>query len=345
MSLHAFDAEKVPDWPMFGRRAADKVGGRPRVREYLSALMGSFCGPHIPPATEAVDRDALPAHVFDVLVKREFCYLSKARVAGYRPNILQLIGAATQQGAPIDFYYDIGGGYHASLRPGVEDVSFTLGLAEMFMLRQIRKFASRIAAFYPPGVRFHMVVDNLCAHLINDIAVEHTLSYCRALRELIRQTHMEGLVELLVESEHCSIDDFERIRAAHRIATRQEEITLQQHRNVERFLGRLCDGSEALARCIRYREVTAVSGSMLEPLIRGVHMTQRATGTTICFRPYPGGDSRIQSGEVGLRTTSGPQLGPVLLTSTNVTDYLCYRDRPIDVLPPVLPHVTYAVPL
>ncbi|HKE95979.1 MAG TPA: hypothetical protein VKB34_16850 [Povalibacter sp.] len=330
---------------MFGRRAADNIGGRPRVREYLSALMASFSSPYAPAKAElAADAD-LPERVFDVLTNREFCYLSKTRVAAYRGDILRLVANATTQGTPIDFYYDIGGGYHATLRPGVEDVSFTVGIAEIFMLRQIRRFANRIAAFYPAGVRFHLVIDNLCAHLINDIPVERTLSYCGALRELIRQTSMHEIVDLLVESEHTSVPDFERVRATLGADAAGIEVTLQQHRNVERFLGRLCGEEEALARCVRYREVTTASERLLEPFIRGVHMTQRATPGTLCFRPFPGGDSRIQSGEVGLRSASGPQLGPILLTSANVGEYMCYRDRPADVLPGVVPHVTYAVPL
>lgn len=330
---------------MFGRRAADNIGGRPRVREYLSALMASFSSSHALPKQEGGDGVPLPQRVFDVLTHREFCYLSKSRVAAYRDDILRLVANATQQGAPIDFYYDIGGGYHATLRPGVEDVAFTVGIAEIFMLRQIRRFANRIAAFYPAGVRFHLVIDNLCAHLINDIPVEHTLAYCRALRELIAQTGMQEVVDLLVESEHSNVADFERIRAASRGDTAVIEVTMQQHRNVERFLGRLCGEDEALRRCIQYREVTTASERLFEPLIHGVHMTQRATSGTICFRPFPGGDSRIQSGEVGLRSGSGPQLGPILLTSANVAEYLCYRDRQVDVLPGVVPHVTYAVPL
>jgi hypothetical protein len=329
---------------MFGRRAADNIGGRPRVREYLSALMGSFASQHAPLA-DNVDSGLLPQRVFDVLTHREFCYLSKTRVASYRADILRLVANATQRGVPVDFYYDIGGGYHATLRPGVEDVSFSVGLAEIFLLRQVHRFANRVAAFYPAGVRFHLVIDNLCAHLINDIPIERTLSYCQALRDLIEHTGMQGVVDLLVESEHSSVADFAAMRAANQVDPQGLEVTLQQHRNVERFLGRLCGEDEALARCIQYREVTTASERLLEPLIRGVHMTQRASASTICFRPFPGGDSRIQSGEVGLRSGSGPQLGPILLTSANVAEYLCYRDRPIDVLPGVVPHVTYAVPL
>jgi hypothetical protein len=135
------------------------------------------------------------------------------------------------------------------------------------------------------------------------------------------------------------------VRREQRIDQEQAEITMQQHRNVERFLGRLCDEAEALDRCIRYREVCAASEHLLTPLINGVHMTQRATATTLCFRPFPGGDSRIQSGEVALRSGSGPQLGPILLTSANVDEYLCYRDKPMHVLPSLVDHVTYAVPL
>ncbi len=328
-----------------GRRAADKVGGRPRVREYLVALTASFFGPRPVQAAECVPVDQLPDRLFDVLVRREFCYLSKRRVAPYYADFLRWVRPAVAQAAPIEFYYDIGGGYHASLRPSSEPVSFDVGLAEIFLLRQIRKFAMRAGAIYAPGVRFHLVVDNLCAHLINDIPVERTLGYCRALRELVEATAMADCVDLLVESEHVDAGDFERIRLQDRIHEEQTQVTLAQHRNVERFLGRPCEESEALQRCIRYREVCAASEALLAPLIKGFHLTQRATASTMCFRAYPGGDSRIQSGEVALRSDAGWQLGPILLTSANVEEYLCYRDRPMEVLPKVVNHVTYAIPI
>jgi len=125
-------------------------------------------------------------------------------VATYREPVLELLAASVRRREPLGFYYDIGGGYHASIRPGSEAVSFDVGLAELFVLSQAAKFAARVSRLYPVGVRFTLVVDNLCALLVNDIPVARTLGYCAALRELIRSVGLNPLIDVLVESEHFS---------------------------------------------------------------------------------------------------------------------------------------------
>jgi hypothetical protein len=90
---------------------------------------------------------------------------------------------AVRRNDPIRFFYDIGGGYHATTRPGEEDLLFDVGLAELLVLSQVADFASRIAEIYHAGVRFSLVIDNLCANLVNDIPLAKTLQYCAALRE------------------------------------------------------------------------------------------------------------------------------------------------------------------
>jgi len=95
-------------------------------------------------------------------------------------------------------------------------------------------------------------------------------------------------------------------------------------------------------RTRRYAEVIDASDGLLAPLIPGVHMTQRATNATICFRPFPGGDSRIQCGEVAMTTNSKLRLYPMLLTSANVASYAYRRYRFPGLVPAVIRHVTYA---
>jgi len=287
-----------------------------------------------------VDLATVPERVFDVLTGRDFCYLSKARVATYREPVLELLAASVRRREPLGFYYDIGGGYHASIRPGSEAVSFDVGLAELFVLSQAAEFAARVSRLYPVGVRFTLVVDNLCALLVNDIPVARTLGYCAALRELIRSVGLNPLIDVLVESEHFSAADLEGARAA--TWSGQIALTRKQHENVARFLGRLCDEREAQDRTRRYTEVLDASDRLLAPLILGVHMTQRATNATICFRPFPGGDSRIQCGEVAMTMNSKPKLYPMLLTSGNVADHAYRRYRFPGLIPAVIPHVTYA---
>jgi hypothetical protein len=170
--------------------------------------------------------------------------------------------------------------------------------------------------------------------------VESTLGYCGLLRHLIREMGVGDIVGLLVESETVAIEDLHSA-CGRRNGHRPEQLTPEQHENVERFLGRSCDAEEALARSARYADVTSASERMLARHIDGVHMTQRASPSTLCFRPFPGGDSRIQSGEVALRNGDGHALRPILLTSRNLPAHVCLRDPLTGVLPKVIPHVTY----
>ena len=309
---------------------------------YLERLMSGFLGPTASDA-EAVVLETVPERVFDVLTSRDFCYLSKARVAAYRQSVLALLAASVRRREPLRFYYDIGGGYHASIQPGVEAVAFEVGLAELFVLRQAAEFAAKVSRLYPGGVRFTLVIDNLCALLVNDIPTARTLGYCEALREMVRNVGLDDLIDVLVESEHFSTADFDRARTA----TRPGPIALtrKQHENVARFLGRPCDEREALDRTQRYSEIVGASEHLLTPLILGVHMTQRATKDTICFRPFPGGDSRIQCGEVAMTRNSKLKLCPMLLTSGNVGHHVYHRYCFPGLVPAVIPHVTYAVRL
>jgi hypothetical protein len=311
------------------------------LRTYLETLMA---GLRFPSTTEhqGLDAEKVPQKVFDVLTNRDFCYLSRSRVVRYQEGVLSAANRALRQAEPIRFYYDLGGGYHASTQPGDEDVSFDVGLAELFVLSQISSFAARVRGFYPAGVKFSLVIDNMCALLINDIPLVKTLGYCTRLRALIQELDLGSVLDVLVESEHISVADFERTRAVTLGQNGSMTLSRKQHDNVERFLGRPCDDAEAFGRTVKYLEVIDASERLLEPLIHGVHMTQRATDSTICFRPFPGGDSRIQCGEVVLTRNSKQKVYPVLLTSSNRGQYVCRRYRFSVLLSSLIPHVTYA---
>jgi len=312
-----------------------------QIRAYLSSLVQSLNSPPTK-EVEKVDCEGVAEKVFAALTGREFCYLSKTSVSPYKENILALIRKALQQGEPIHFYFDIGGGYHASIQPGESALCFEVGLAELFVLSQISKFAKRIREFYPLGVRFSLVIDNMCAFLINDIPLAKTLQYCTRLRRMIRSSRMNALVDVLVESEYFSVEDFAHLRTEILEKTPLALLTRKQHKNVERFLGRRCSQEEAFERTIRYKEVSEASERLLARLIKDVRMTQRATDTTICFRPFPGGDSRIQCGEVALTRNEKGNLRPILLTSSNFHEYACRRYWFPRILLGEISSVTYA---
>lgn len=280
--------------------------------------------------------------VFEILTSRPFCYLSKIRSSRYAEQCIHSLNQAIGRDKPLPFYYDIGGGYHASIRPGQDELSYDVGLAELLIIFQIVSFISLIENIYPPGAKFNLVIDNVCAWLVNDISIEKTLFYCQSYRSLIDRLNLSKHVTLLVESEHFSPIDYSALDKRESDFSLNERLTLQDLGNVSRFLGRPCDSVEASERFSRYKRMSLSSERLLNTLIHGVHMTQRATDTTPCFRSFPGGDSRIQCGDVGITLNALGRLHPVLLTSTNIDHYLCYNINFPLLSSLALKHVTYA---
>jgi hypothetical protein len=138
------------------------------LRAYLAAVMAALSASP-PTGAAGIAVAEISERVFAVLTGRDFCYLSKIQVAPYRESVLALIRGMVRAAEPIRFYYDLGAGYHATTHPGEEELCFDVGLAELLALRQVRSFSARVRTFYPPGVTFFLVIDNMAALLINDI--------------------------------------------------------------------------------------------------------------------------------------------------------------------------------
>jgi len=319
-------------------RTLEYVQERPQhlseIEAYLTQLMSQF---NTSNPNDTMSVGGTPDHVFEVLSGRKFSYLGRTKSAMYRQSIVDIAGHAMREQQPIPFFYDIGGGYHAIPQRGAA-LSFDVGLAELLILHQAVLFSNEIRSLYAPGLRFSLVVDNLCALVCNDIPLEKTTEYCRQLRVLIDDLGLASYIDVIVESEHTSLTDFVRAMAERSASPCSAELTLQQYNNVERFLGRRCGGDEAAERALHYKQIIEVSEHFLAPLITGIHLTQRATPSTICFRPFPGGDSRIQCGEVILTRNSKGKLVPALMT--NVKAYNCRRLQFPQVLPSMVPYVT-----
>lgn len=263
----------------------------------------------------------VPERVFEILTRKEFCYLTKSRVAPYKHDALGHISRAIARGAPIPFYLDLGGGYHASLAADGSNLCFEPGLGELLVMQQAARFHARVRELYAPGICFTIVIDNLCALLVNDIPTSKTEAYCAQFRRMVREARTDRWFSLLVESEAFRPEQYPSEGA---IAAEVRPVTELEHGNVERFLGRRCDAGEAAFRRARYAQIGARSEELLGSVIDGVHMTQRASPTTLCFRAFPGSDCRIQAGEVALRETShadGLRLKPFLLTSRNAHEH------------------------
>lgn len=264
---------------------------------------------------------ATALQVFELMTHRDFCYLSKSRVEAYRNDVLSQIGAAIRCDAPILLYLDLGGGYHASIEPEGEELCFKPGLGELLVLLQAVRLSARVRAVYAPGIRFALVIDNLCALQVNDISVSQTEGYCANYRRMIATLELESWVDLLVESENFSPWQYPPMNAG--LIANFTAVTPAEHGNIERFLGRACSADEAAERKARYSHFGACSERFLGSLITGVHLTQRASSTTLCFRAFPGSDCRIQAGQVAMQSIEGGGLKPFLLTSRNAHNWYC----------------------
>ena len=169
---------------------------------YLQDVMSDLRAP-TPPSDMHADAAAVATGVVDLLFSRPFSYLGRSRARVYENGIRDTVVRAVERGAPIPFYFDIGGGYHATIFPGKQDFSFNVGLGELFVLTQIARLRHAAARFYAPNVRFSLVIDNLCALLVNDIPLAKTLAYCTRLRRLIEEQASAGVGNTLSPEERA----------------------------------------------------------------------------------------------------------------------------------------------
>lgn len=313
------------------------------ISRYLLAVLGKCRKPPFPQPASQEQPLALAEKIFTLLTKREFCYLSKKLTKPYKMNVVDALLNNIRKHAPLDFFYDIGPGYHASITPDRRGLSFEVGLAEVFILSQASSFCNQASRLYPPGVTFTLVIDNICALLVNDIPITATRRYCTALRRLIAGLKLDEFITLLVESERFPVSAYESALERLPSAGPPIEASRADVDNVARFLGRQCSTAEAARRMRRYERVTTVSEQFLEGIIEGVHMTQRATPKTIGFRPFPGGDARVQTGEVVLSRNAKGAIYPVLLTSRNCSAFERQYFRSPETLRFAVEQIPYAV--
>ena len=312
------------------------------VEDYLCDVMTSF---HTNSEPSMGDSSDTSEAVFRTLIGHRYNYLSRGRSMEYRDRVMPWINEAVQANEPVRFYYDLGGGYRASLRPGKQPVTFSVGLGEFLALRQIALFCNELRGCYPPQAHFWIVIDNLCAYFTNDIPIEETRGYAKELRRLIAELGLNEYVEVLLESELFSVEEFRHEFMTAYTRPKPSRLTPAEYENVTRFLGRLCEQKEAEARVSRYERASTATECLIAPVIRGVRLTQRATAGTLCFRSFRGGDQRIQSGDLALSYGPDRSLSPVLLTSRNVDRYRCLRVPAPDCIPQSVPTITIARPL
>ena len=313
-----------------------------QLSSYMLAIMSSFTQNILAANPQEIDAKQTAADVFHIITGRNYSHLSRGKAGKYKDAIIRYIEQDVQLGKPATFFYDLGPGYHASLHPGQMDLSFGIGLSELFVLYQISEFSREVSEVYSKGAQFFIIIDNLCALATNDIPTEKTLQYCAELRSLIEETGSQKNIQLLVESELFEETDYPRLELAVN-TTSDQFLSEAEIENVSRFVGRHCGMSEALARINIYDKACEVTENNLTRVVTGVRLTQRATENTLGFRSFPGGDSRVQAGEIAITHNKKGKLGPTFLTSRNIGEYDQYRFELPTGVPDSLQHLTYVI--
>ena len=264
--------------------------------------------------------DSAAAAVFDALVEPGLCATPAAEREALRAATLPRITPAVALGAPVDLYLDLGHGYRCGVQPGREALTFEVGLGEWFLLSQIARLGHGVAALYAPGIRFHLVIDNLFAWQIYRVPVADTERYCAWLRALIAATGLDQLVRVLVESEQATAAQFESALEA----------------ELAREPGHALNPTGQQPR--RYLAAAAASRRLLSSWIDGPRLSLQAQPGALRFRPYPAGDGRIGAGEMCLTPSDG-RFRPTVVTRLNCGRYTRTRMT----APPCLPDLIRSI--
>jgi hypothetical protein len=213
-----------------------------------------------------------------------------------------------------------------------------VGLGEVLLLRQVTQLAARVRQFYPVGIRFSLLIDNLSAFLVEDVAMTSTLAYCRNLRRLVDDLGLSGMTDLIVTSECFSVADF--AEAWPRGAGVPDIAVLTTK---TRPADRVCRGEAEDGECgRRIQAAHHAADRLLAPMIRGVHLSERATTGSLGFRPYPGGEASRERGEIVLTRAGRTALTPMRLTAANHADYQVERHAIAGLVPSAAIEVGYA---
>lgn len=311
-------------------RVALEEGLALQVRSYLTALLRDFDGAG--PAVDAPAARAVAASLDQVLVilaSRRFTHLSRQQSLAHLARMRAPLLADMSAGRPLRFAYDLGPGYHASVRDDFGALCFVPGLGELLALRQIALLDQAVSAVYPPGVDFSLVIDDLCAWASNGVSTDLTANYVQRLQALVAAVGLQHKVHVLAESAVVSTTDYGCAVDRTSLPAWTGAVTAADQENVSRFVGRACSVSEASAYLARYQRAQAVSDALMAKHLPGVRLTQRSTAQCLGFRCFAGSDMRLQTGEVDLLVTeresargAGTEsLRPCLITSRNAAQH------------------------
>lgn len=296
-----------------------------QVHAFLASLLAEFTLPRHLPASVNESPLVVVEHVLSCLGSRRFTHLSRRQAEAFNDRMHPGLLADVRASRPLHFCLDLGPGYGASLSPGRLGLRLSPGLGEWLALRQIHAFSREVGRWYAPGVRFELVIDDLCAWVTNDVALADTAAYQARLCQLIKAVGMEVIVAVCSESD--SVDP-ERYRAEFEQSDRAPVTAVGdalERENVSRFVGRALTQAEAADHIERYARALRVSQHLFGSQLRGVRLTQRATRECLGFRSFPGADCRIQTGEVMVMLTADGKSRLGLMTSRSIEQYQCWR--------------------
>ena len=291
-----------------------------KSKNYLEGILQGFNQP----ATEVKfnscsAKDACDG-IFGLLSSRKFTYLSRVKSKPYEAAIRARVCDCFENKKKLCLYLVLGGGYHARTSKSVKSkICFDVGLGELLALYQVKKFLKLAKSAYPFGISFFIIIDNRCAEFANGIPVELTRGYAKRFSELINALGLGEKVEVVLQSDIIKKSEFASMIPSLRPGG-NIELTEQSCNNAVRFsyAGKI---SPEISTA-KYKTVNQASRAVISEYAKGgIHLMQRATASTLAFRSFPGGDSKIQCGEVALLFSNGIVKKPLLLTTQNIGLY------------------------
>lgn len=316
------DEDSVPLYEVVHKRNYyDKVEGSPQfiqdvVEDYILNMIRFLMQNEYPKWKPTTTPHFLAAEIFNIITSRKYNYQSKKKIQTLQETSIQKINLFIQHQEPIECFLDLGGGYRATTDLDDLSLNFCPSLGELFVLYQIKSLDLDIRKIYPIGVSFKIYIDNGVANFVNHIPYEKSLSYCKQLRNMIHRLGLESLVKIIIESE----DTDWRKKVSQLKYQKVDSITDTQYLNVLRFSGIKYTREEAIDCFSRYAPATNLSKQLSEKITsKGLHFMQRVGNEEphLSFRPFPGGDVRIQCGNLGFSYNDKGHLVPCLITSTS----------------------------
>lgn len=256
--------------------------------------------------------------IFNVIISKEFNYQSKKNIVHKKDGAIQAISRSIKNGLPIKLFFAVGGGYKATIdNNNISELNYTLGLGEILVLYQICRLEHQIKKIYPPGILFHIVIDNGVANYVNDIPIEKTEGYSSLYRAVISKLGKDNVIKLVVQTESLNwISESSKI-----VVNMVDRISEDEYNNILRFTGRKCTMDEALFSKSKYIAAMDFSAKLISNYIGDeMWFVQYSSGNNLTFRPFPGGASRIQAGDIALKKENEKVL-PFLLSTKNFSQY------------------------